>query len=175
MDADGRFQRCASFVLAREGWDAYTNTPGDKGGPTRWGVTLATLSAYRGHACTVLDVQTLGEAEALAIYRNRYWAPIAGDSLPSGVDLIVFDAAINQGPGRAVKFLQRGVLVPQDGVIGPQTLNAVSAADASALIDDIANARMAAYTALPTWPEFGHGWTNRLNACSAQAHAWVGS
>jgi len=48
-----------------------------------------------------------------------------GDDLPGGLDLAVFDFAVNSGPARAVKTLQRIVGVPADGVMGAMTLDAV--------------------------------------------------
>ena len=44
----------------------------------------------------------------------------------TGVDLMVFDMAVNSGPGRAGKILQRVVGATVDGGIGPQTLGMVA-------------------------------------------------
>ena len=173
LDADARFQRCAAFVLQKEGWGAYTDDPKDPGGPTRWGVTLQALTQHRGRACTAAEVEALGEPEALAIYRAAYWDAAGGDGLPAGIDLMCFDAAVNQGVGRAVRFLQAAAGAVIDGVAGPATLAAATAANPDSLIDRIKQERATAYWDAPGWSEYGHGWANRLTACTAQAHRWV--
>jgi lysozyme family protein len=42
------------------------------------------------------------------------------------LDLCVFDAAVQHGPSRAAKWLQRVVGAKQDGKIGPKTLTALA-------------------------------------------------
>lgn len=170
---DQEFQRCVKQVLAAEGWDTYTNDPRDPGGPTRYGVTLRTLSAHRGHPCIAADVKNLTEDEALAIYRAEYWHPIAGDQLPGGVSLMTFDCAVNQGPGHAIRWLQAAAGVPADGAIGPMTLAAVAHADPTKLITKFHDERLEAYKSSPGWATYGHGWTNRDDNVAALAIKWA--
>ena len=54
-----------SDIISREG-RTYTDFPGDKGGPTKLGITLKTLADWRHHACEPVDVQNMDEAEALS-------------------------------------------------------------------------------------------------------------
>ena len=42
-------------------------------------------------------------------------------SLPSGVDLCVFDFGVNAGTGRGARFLQKCVGAVADGVVFPST------------------------------------------------------
>ncbi len=70
---------------------------------------------------------------------------------------------MNQGPGRARKWLQVAVGVPIDGVLGPQTLAAVRAALAIDVLTKIDTFRANAYRALADFPVFGEGWLNRLD------------
>lgn len=171
--ADARFSRCAAFVLQREGWGTYTNDPHDAGGPTRWGVTLKALEKHRGAPCTAADVEAMGEDEALAIYRADYWDLVGGDQLPAGVDLICFDGAVNQGPGRLARFLQAAASTNVDGEVGPLTIKAILASNPDTLIDRIRQERMTAYWDAPGWGQYGNGWAIRLTDCVAQAHRWV--
>ena len=173
LTPDQEFARCVNVVLQKEGWDAYTNNPKDSGGPTKYGITLATLSAFRKHPCSAEEVQSLGEDEALAIYRANYWHIIAGDQLPAGVNLMTFDCAVNQGPGHAIRWLQAAAGCSADGVIGPATLAAVTSADPAALIEKFKQERLQAYESSPGWATFGHGWTNRDNDISTQATVWA--
>ena len=48
------------------------------------------------------------------------------------------DACVNHGTGRAAKFLQKAVMVNQDGAIGPLTLIAVGEAELEEIINRLA-------------------------------------
>jgi lysozyme family protein len=96
------------------------------------------------------------------MYKTKYWDKIKGDDLPTGVDYVVFDAAVNSGPGRAAKWLQACVGVEPDGGIGPKTLAAVNAFDANQLIEDYAKRRLSFLMDLQTWDTFGKGWGRRV-------------
>ena len=161
LATSSRFQACLTEVLRHEG--GFVNHPSDPGGATNLGITKATLEAWRGKTVTVDDVRNLTVDEAGAIYRARYWQPIRGDALPPGVDLAVFDFAVNSGPSRSVSTLQRIVGVAQDGIVGPATLAAVARMPAASVILGLCDARMAFLRSLSTWGTFGKGWTARVN------------
>lgn len=154
------FLPAVAFTLAHEG--GFSDDPRDPGGATNRGITLRTLSAWRHQACSVADVQALGEAEARAIYRANYWNAVHGDALPAGLDLMVFDFGVPSGPGRSAVLLQTAVGVLADGAIGPQTLGAVAAVDAERLIARLSVAQEAFYRTLGGFITFGDGWLNRL-------------
>jgi lysozyme family protein len=96
------------------------------------------------------------------LYRRKYWDKVSGDQLPKGLDYAVFDAAINSGPGRAVKWLQEVAGTPVDGSIGPKTLSAVNAFSPLEIIAQYNDKRLQFLESLPTWPTFGKGWGNRV-------------
>jgi lysozyme family protein len=77
------------------------------------------------------------------------------------VDFCTFDWAVNSGPGRAAKALQKSVMVVQDGAIGPRTLAAVEEKDPMQVIEDITAEREQFYKALKTFDTFGKGWLRR--------------
>lgn len=158
--ASNRFARCVAEVLKHEG--GYVDHPKDPGGATNRGITLATLADWRGSPVTKAEVQALSEKEAREIYRAKYWNAVQGDALPAGVDLAVFDFAVNSGPGRAVRSLQWQLGIPADGAIGPVTLAAVRRVNAARLAGDLCRARLAWLRGLPTWDAFGKGWTARV-------------
>lgn len=89
-------------VIAREG--GYVNHPEDKGGPTAFGITQETLSAWRGRAVSPFQVSVLTEAEAREIYRTNYFRGLEGVTDPKVLEFL-FDYATNSGTGRAVKAL----------------------------------------------------------------------
>jgi lysozyme family protein len=156
------FGPCVTFTLGWEG--GYSNDPHDPGGCTNRGVTLATLSAWRGERCTEQDVLTLSRSETEVIYRARYWAAVRGDDLPAGVDLMVFDFGVNAGPGRSAKFLQHAVQAVPDGYIGPATIAATKARQPQLVISALSQAQEGFYRALPGFVRFGTGWLNRCSA-----------
>ena len=91
-----------------------------------------------------------------------YWDRVRGDDLPDGVDYVVFDTAVNSGPGRAIRFLQGCVGVEMDGAFGPRTLAAVRAANPKQVVEDYAKRRLSFMQDLPTWDTFGRGWSRRV-------------
>lgn len=159
-DASERFARCVAEVLKHEG--GYVDHPRDPGGATNRGITHLTLADWRGHPVTKADVQALGEQEAREIYRARFWNAVQGDRLPAGLDLAVFDFAVNSGPGRAARMLQQQLGVVADGAIGPVTLAAIRKVNASRLASGLCRARLAWMRGLSTWATFGKGWTARV-------------
>jgi lysozyme family protein len=116
-------QQIIDAEIQREGSE-YTNRPGDRGGPTKFGITLNTLASWRGHlSTTAADVEALTETEARAIYDHLYvqpFAPLAGISAPL-LGLLV-DSGVQHGPDRAIKWLQTALGVVADGDLGPKTI-----------------------------------------------------
>lgn len=168
-----RFESCLKFVLRWEG--GYSDHSADPGGCTNLGVTIGTLRAWRRtSAVTCHDVRLLTQDEAHHIYAAKYWAPVWGERLPRGVDLVTFDWGVNSGPPRAIRELQRIVGAVPDRVMGPKTLAAVQALanerdGAECIVRSMTAERQAFYRRLRTWPSFGRGWTNRNNACKRAA------
>ena len=167
------FQAALAFTLSQEG--GWSDDPTDPGGATNQGITLATYRAYQHNSMLgVSDLQTMGANQRDDIYKTGYWEPIAGDALPAGVDLMVFDFAVNAGPRTASRCLQDVVGADQDGLIGPQTLKYARAADPKTVIGQLGVWRRAYYNSLDK-PEFINGWTNRANACEASALCLISS
>jgi len=171
----GNFENCWAFTRQAEG--GFTKNPDDPGnwtsGIAGTGELLGTNFGISAASYPNLDIANLTIQTAGAIYQRDYWIKVAGDSLPLGVDLAVFDAAVNIGVTGAATILQRVVGAFQDGQIGPKTLAAVAAMPVAAVIADFIAERVAFYKALPAFSEFGDGWTNRSQACQVTALAMV--
>ena len=160
QQGSSRFDACMPFIFKAEG--GYADNPADPGGPTNFGITLATLRAYQGDPnLTADDVKKLTPAVAKEIYRTAYWNRMQCGALPAGLDLEVFDFGVNSGPAESVKTLQRLVGVTQDGSVGPITLAAVRQFNVGDLIGRFAQARLAFYQSL-NMPEFEQGWATRV-------------
>lgn len=154
------FDEALKAVLHHEG--GYVHHKDDPGGMTNLGCTKRVWEEWCGHEVDEKAMRALTPADVAPLYKSKYWDKIKGDDLPAGVDYVVFDAAINSGPGRAAKWLQSCVGVEPDGGIGPKTLAAVAAFDAKTLVDDYAKRRLSFLMDLPTWPTFGKGWGRRV-------------
>lgn len=154
------FDAALKAILHHEG--GYVNHPADPGGMTNLGVTKRVWEEWVGHEVDEKAMRALTPEIVAPLYKVKYWDKIKGDDLPSGVDYCVFDAAVNSGPGRAVKWLQGCVGVEQDGGIGPKTLAAVAAFDPKELVEDYAKRRLSFLMDLKTWPTFGKGWGRRV-------------
>lgn len=177
---DARFAACLAETLRQEG--GFVDHPLDPGGATNMGITRRTLATSRGVSpwwkLPVADVRKLAEPEAASIYRARYWQPCRGDALPPGLDLAVFDYAVNSGPDRAIQALQRALGVTADGRIGPQTLGALQAKialrGAADLIVALCNGRLSFLDQLTLSATFGAGWRHRVDLIRAAALKMAG-
>ena len=141
----------ASEIVAREG--GFVNDPNDPGGATKYGVTIGTMRALGldktgDGQVTVEDVRTLTKADAIRIFRERYYLKPRIDLLPEPLQPSVFDMQVNAG-SNAVRILQKllaefGEQVTVDGMIGPATAKAAERAFSNAgqyLVDAYAIAR----------------------------------
>jgi len=158
-------------LLRHEG--GFVNHPKDPGGMTNLGVTKRVWEEWTSHPVNEADMRGLTPGMVEPLYRERYWRKVRGDELPAGVDLAVFDCAVNSGPGRAAMLLQQAIGVWPDGVIGPKTMAAIKAQDAKATVDRFCDLRLAFLRGLSTWPTFGKGWERRVEDVRRQAKAMV--
>lgn len=135
-----RIEDAITGIIEREG-SQYTDHAADRGGPTKYGITQATLSAWRGRQATPGEVMQLTENDARAIYRKRYVVDPGFDKVALRRETIAFelvDTGVNMGTAVAGRFLQQALNVlnreqrayrdiPEDGEVGPGTLAALDA------------------------------------------------
>jgi len=124
-------------VIEREG--GFVNHPSDRGGATKFGITLATLSAWRGRSVSIDDVRLLSRDEAFAIYYRRYVVdPGFGNVIPINAAIAeeLIDAGVLSGPKRPIEWFQTSLNkfnrggrlyadVAVDGRLGAVTLRAL--------------------------------------------------
>lgn len=146
------FDSALEIVLLHEG--EYSFDANDPGGETKYGISKRAFPDE--------DIQNITKARARELYRHHYWDVCECDDLPSWARLIVFDCAVNQGPARAIIFLQRVVGVQPDGIIGLKTLNALQNTKPHEFIGLYAKQRLQAYASNPRWNNYGKGWYARL-------------
>jgi lysozyme family protein len=154
-------------VIQREG--GYVNNPNDAGGPTKYGITLATLHGWRHAPVSAADVKNLTTNEAILIYRSQYFTKPGLDAVKDpGIQEFLFDYGVNSGPGAAVRALQTALGVTADGDFGPAS---------RAALDKINNQQALFYRlkceryemllrfigSSPGNAVFAIGWSNRLD------------
>lgn len=87
------------------------------------------------------------------------------NQLPELLMDMVVDCGVNHGPRAASKWVQRAVGAKQDGVFGPNTLQAVRDSNPVATYIKVCASRVRLYgrivTKDPTQAENAHGWNNR--------------
>lgn len=164
---DANFEKCLDAVLQYEG--GYVNDPDDPGGVTNLGVTIKTWSGWVGHQATVAEMKALTPEVVSPLYKLNYWDKVGCELWASGVDLMIFDVAVNMGPARAVRGLQRISGVKVDGTLGPATIAAAKAIEPTAMIEKAAALREQYYRSLKTFSKFGKGWLNRVANVKAEA------
>ena len=155
-----------SDVIMEEG-STYTNREGDRGGPTKFGITLATYSDFHGKPMTAEDVENMTEDEARAIYRKRYVTDPGFDKInDQQLAELVIDCGVQHGTDRALKWLQTYAGVPADGAWGHETEAAVNRHDPRRLRALVIAARIAFYghlvSADHTQAVNAGGWANRM-------------
>jgi lysozyme family protein len=151
---------CLPKVLVHEG--EWADHPEDPGGATMKGITIGTFRDYKGRNVTKAELRAISDDEVSDIYKRGYWDKVAGDSLPSGLDYVAFDPAVNSGPSRGAKWLQKALGVAADGNIGNATLAAARGADAVSVVKRACATRMGFLKGLRTWGTFGKGWSRRV-------------
>ena len=150
------FDKAFDLLIGNEG--GYVNNPKDPGGETNWGITrtVAVDNGYDG------SMKLMPKETAKGIYKKMYWDKLQCDQLPFVVAFQLFDAGVNHGNSQAVKFLQRALSVVDDGVIGAQTIAAVSKLDDLQIVMLFNAERIEFYAALKTFSTFGKGWVRRV-------------
>jgi lysozyme family protein len=154
------WQKSFEMMLASEG--GYVNHPSDPGGMTNLGVTKRVWEEWTGRESNEAEMRALTPELVETLYKVRFWDACRCDEMPSGINYLVFDFAVNAGPSQSAKILQAAVGVPADGVIGPVTLAAVKAQDPDWLIEQFSQAKEDFYRSLGTFETFGKGWLDRI-------------
>lgn len=147
-----RFENAVAKLLGIEG--GYVNHRFDKGGATKYGISLRFLKSEGqidlnrdGFADLDLDfdgdidgvdVRALSIADAKMLYHRCFWHRDGIDNLPRPLGEALFDQAVNGGSHAAKKMLQQAINVclaksqsapsqiAVDGQIGTRTLQAMN-------------------------------------------------
>lgn len=158
------FAKALEFVLAHEG--CFSDDPKDPGGLTRWGIS------QNNHPD--INVSNLTLEQATDIYKNEYWKTCKCDVMPPMLAFVVFDMAVNQGVGVAIRDLQKILGVKVDGIIGPETLTAISCSSViGVLVMNLTAERVYRYASSGK-TGFLRGWVKRAIECMVESYQGVG-
>lgn len=151
-------------ILGHEG--GFSLDPNDRGNYTGGEVGIGELKGTKwGIASNTyphLDIKNLTSIDAAKIYRADYLEPLAADLYADGVAFQLLDFAVNSGPRRAIKSIQKVVKVKADGIIGDKTIDAINQYSESDLIMLLTAYRIDFMTRLKTWKHHGQGWMRRI-------------
>jgi lysozyme family protein len=187
------FEDRVNHVLNSEG--SFVNDPIDRGGPTNrgisWDVWVENAQSILGKQPTLSNLENLSADDAKTIYKVKFWDKIYLDDIEDG-DLrwLLFDFYVNSG-GNAIIVLQKelnkmGHSLSIDGVMGPNTINAINSSNIIGLYNNFKEGRRTFYEKLVqkdidrylkkhpsanenelrynTQLRFKNGWINRVNA-----------
>lgn len=170
-----RFDDCLHLILNFEG--GFSDDPADPGGATNLGIIQTEYDRYRDSIRQPRQsVRGILESEARAIYLASYWTPTHADYLAAPLDVVIFDTAVNNGTGTAIKWLQLALHVPATGTFDTATsiaYHAVHADNIPLLASQLLDERVARYHALGDHGRlnrFLKGWLNRV----ASLKKWAG-
>ncbi len=164
--------------------------PEDRGSITKFGVSLKFLQGAAAESQASRDILgcmniplpitrqiiiDLTEVQAAALFRWQFWDRLKLDLIPLRPSVVLYDAAVNSGPGQSVKLAQRGYNrcitsgkpLAVDGVIGPATRTAMLMADTekalSAMLDERSKFFQNIVDKKPSQRVFLRGWLNRVD------------
>jgi lysozyme family protein len=175
MSDDG-FAAALATVLAHEG--GYQAMPDDPGNWTSGKIGIGELKGTKfglsAAAYPSLDIASLTEAEAAAIYRRDYWDRWRFARLPPAMAAKLFDAAVNIGIESAVRALQRALRaagsarLAEDGALGSETIEAARAVSVDIVLPALREALAGHYRLIaaknPAEARFLNGWLARAYA-----------
>jgi len=175
----GLFLLMVGIILGHEG--GFVDDPADLGGTTQMGITEEVARSY-GYAD---DMESLPVGLATDIYYRQYWRPLGLDHIgrrDTLLSYLLFDMAVNMGPGTAGRYLQRCLNLLNDGggryedisvdsAVGPQTIrsfdNYRDRYGSIALTTCVNGLRVSHYIRISevreTNERFFRGWMNRAS------------
>ena len=176
------FEAALAYLLPRE--REIEEQASDPGGITNRGISLRLLKSFEAqqlrtyglaYPITAEDVRALNLNQVAAIYKGEFWdvAPF-GEINNQNVCNYLFDACVNMGIAPGVKCLQRAIwavarnrsIVVDDGILGPETLEAVNGCSSTILIAAMRSERGGLYRLIANvnteeGKENLEGWLNR--------------
>ena len=174
----GNFNQFFPRIIRAEGV-RFTITQYDKGGATKFGITLMTYKDYCRSQLSFCDkngdrvlnafdlsLTTLNDVKP--IYKQNYWNRVNADqiknqALAEVLTDIVINCGFKQGK-KHIKFIQKLLKIKQTGFLDKRTIAKINNSNARVIYIGIFNYRNDYYTILGVGSQkkFKFGWLNRI-------------
>ena len=159
------FERAFLKTLKAEGGDTLTDAPLDRGRQTYAGISRRYHPNWAGWSA-VDRRETPDNALVESFYHDAFWTPLRANEIAAqDVANLLYDFAVNAGIKSAVKLAQKVLGLEADGILGPQTIAAINAADAKYFAQAYTLAKITHYRDIVrydgTQRVFLMGWLNR--------------
>ncbi|WP_144394092.1 glycoside hydrolase family 108 protein [Pleionea sediminis] len=161
------FDICYEKTILNEGGYKLHKVPFDRGGLTYAGISQKYHPDWRGwEYVTSEHNQTHLMPLVKEFYQNKFWNVIKGDYIDSQeMADTIYDFAVNAGCRTAIKLSQIVVGCTPDGIVGPNTLNALNSFHPEIFLSNYALAKVQRYMEIckrdTTQSKFLLGWLNR--------------
>lgn len=165
-------------IIKAEG--GYVNNSKDSGGPTKYGITIATLGSWLGRRASIDEVKKITKVMAYNIYYNKYYIDTHVSKLAEVLQPVMLDITVNSWIKVATVILQTAInrlnndsAVEVDGKLGQRTIqesDKLCISKSRELINTIVSIRKDFYLSIventPSQKIFLTGWLNRANSFS---------
>lgn len=156
-------------LLDQEGY-VTTDTAGDKGGLTRYGITQNTYVVFLRMAVAGSypdKVSDLTLDQAKVVYQNLFWSTIGlNEIIDKRVAFTIFSACVNMGNGAGVKLAQAAVAVMPTGAMNSGLVGLINRKPPEEFIYNFAGQMLTRYFDIvgrdATQMKFLKGWCNRV-------------
>jgi lysozyme family protein len=167
-----KFKLALEYLFKNEG-DSYVDNPSDSGGPTKYGVTQKSYSAFVGRFVSDEEMKNLTPENVFQFYEKEYWRPLWGERINEcSIIVALFDTAVLYGAHTAIKLTQKtinqcGLSVSVDGFMGEITLELLNKMEKQEFLLEFyskVRSRINEVCAINPKDEiFKRGWQDRAN------------
>ena len=160
MNFDSSFE----LLIGSEG--GFTKDPRDRGNWDSGRIYIGTLKGTKyGISAAQYPLENIADLtidRSKQLYKRDYWDKLNCDQMPTTIAFDMFDMAVNSGVKTAALILQKTVHSFEDGVIGEQTIKAITAMDMQLLDKRLSANRLLYLCSLDSFPTYGKGWVRRV-------------
>lgn len=153
--------------------DGYHVSPNDPGGGTFGGVIEATWQTAVLDGLVKGALRDATRDQLSTVLRRKFWG-VACDTLPPGIDFLLGNGRMMSGAFPKIFQSCLGFVGDDvDGDIGTMTVGVALHAAPATLANALTGAHYRYISELSAWPEFGGGWTLRLQAARQMALSMI--